>query len=406
MTADPVGTLVRAGLAAAPWQVPRVAAAFLSRHLGAAGVEILYADHAQRHLSALDGASFPGDDAGWPIAADAGGPGAVFADRRDLAVASDGVVAVPLGVRGERVGVLRLRWDAGPPQHLGDAAGRASLAELADALALLLHADAGTDRIERWRRSEDFSLSAELQWAQLPAQSVVGASFTLAAHLEPAARVTSDLYDWSWSPDGVWFALLDAVGPRGRRGMASAQTATLALTALRNARRWGADLAEQAWLADRAVADHEDGESRVVALLAQVDVEGGHASVVGAGGPSLLLGEPRGRPWEVETLTDQPPLGSGEQDEYRCDDVALGPGRWLLAVTDGVLEACGTDGEAFGPGRLRDLLDVGGPVVDVPRRVVEAVTAHSGSELRDDASAILLARTGQPGQRRGRAGSA
>ena len=396
MTVDPVGALVRAALAAAPWQVPRVAADVIGRHLGATGVEILYADHAQRHLSALDVTSPPDRDEEWPVAARGGGPGVAFADQRDLVVASGGAVGadLPLTVRGERIGVLRLRWDAtGLPWHLAEEEGRAALVDLTETLALLLrHADGGTDDIERWRRSDDFSLSAELQWAQLSAQSVVGPSFTLAAHLEPAARVTSDLYDWSWSPDGVWFALLDATGPRGRRGLAAAQTATLALTALRNARRSGADLAEQAWLADQAVADHEGGESRVVALLATVDVESGHASVVGAGGPSLLLGEPQGRPWVPQRLTEQPPLGSGDHDEYRCDDVTLEPDQWLLAVSDGVLEACGGDGEAFGPDRLRDLLDVGGPAIDAPRRIVEAVVAHSGPDLDDDASAILLAR--------------
>ena len=399
-----MGTLVRTALAAPPWQVPHVISDVLTEHLGATSVQLLYADYAQRHLTALEGSTPRDHVGGWPIATDAHGPGEVFTSQRRRTSVTAGSVGedLPLTVRGERLGVLSLRWGpAGMPHHLAGEQGRALVEQVADAVALLLrHADAGTDRIERWRRSEDFSLAAELQWAQLPAQSVVDPSFVLAAHLEPAAQVTSDAYDWSCSPGKVWFALLDATGPQERRGLASAQTVTLALTALRNARRAGADLAEQAWLADQAVAAHEGGRSQVSAVLAEIDLDRGRASVIGAGGPSLLLGEPQRRPWALQSLSEQAPLGSGDQDEYRCDDIAVEPGQWLAALSDGVAEAPDGSGQPFGLERLRDLLD-DGPALDAPRRIIEAATAHSGDDLPDDASIIVFARSrdhhGQPG---------
>lgn len=397
MTGDLVGTLVRTALAAPPWQVPHVVTDFLTERLEAQDVDILYADYDQRRLTALEGSITSEPDDGWPIASDLDGPGAVFAGQRAHVTVSRGMVGedLPLTARGERLGVLRLLWGAsGIPHHLAGDAGRVLRGEVADTVALLLlHADAGTDRIERRHRSEDFSLAAELQWRQLPAQSIVTSSFTVAAHLEPAAQVASDLYDGSCAPGKVWFTLLDATGPNGRHGLISAQTATLALTALRNARRCGADLAEQAWLADQAVAAHAGGQSKVSAVIGEVDLEQGYASVIAAGTAFVLMGEPQRRPWAFQELTEQPPLGLGDPVDYRCEDVTIEPGQWLIALSDGVMDARDDRSEAFGLLRLRDLLDQDGSAVDAPRRIIEAVTAHSGSDLDDDASAVLFTDT-------------
>jgi len=63
---------------------------------------------------------------------------------------------------------------------------------------------------------------------------------------------------------------------------------TLAMTALRNGRRAGVPLAEQASLADQALFAHYSGSSFVAALLMRLDLATGRLSVVDAGSPQLL----------------------------------------------------------------------------------------------------------------------
>lgn len=84
----------------------------------------------------------------------------------------------------------------------------------------------------------------------------------LAALLEPAPQISSDLFDWSLNGSRLAITLLEASG----RGVPAAQGGDLALAALRNARRLGRPLAEQAALADQAMWSRYTGHAVVHAL--------------------------------------------------------------------------------------------------------------------------------------------
>ena len=70
--------------------------------------------------------------------------------------------------------------------------------------------------------------------------------------MEPAAGIGGDTFDYSLARDALHFSVTDAMG----HGVASALTATLGVASLRNTRRAGRRLVEQADAANAAIAEH------------------------------------------------------------------------------------------------------------------------------------------------------
>lgn len=72
----------------------------------------------------------------------------------------------------------------------------------------------------------------------------------------------------------------------------------------------------------------------------------------------------------------------------------LEPGDGVLFYTDGVVDARAPGGDEFGAQRLADLagqvISQGLGAGDAVRRVVRAVLHHNITELRDDASMVLV----------------
>ena len=78
----------------------------------------------------------------------------------------------------------------------------------------------------------------------------------------------------------------------------------------------------------------------------------------------------------------------------------LEPGDAVLLYTDGVIEARTPAGELFGLERLADLAEreaaSGQPAEELVRRLVRAVLDHQASDLRDDATLLLVQWTRTP----------
>ncbi len=190
---------------------------------------------------------------------------------------------IPLEAYGYTPGVLTV---VGPStQGPAAAFGLPDWRRLGRTLAVLLHqAATTTDQLELARRTYDYSIAAELQWQLLPPADVATDRFALRAVVEPAPRVTSDLFDWSLNGDLLTVTLLDAAG----RGLVATQVGDLALAALRNARRGGRTIAEQAALADQALWDRHHGHAVVHALLFEIDLARDTVAAVHAGSPIVL----------------------------------------------------------------------------------------------------------------------
>jgi serine phosphatase RsbU (regulator of sigma subunit) len=153
-----------------------------------------------------------------------------------------------------------------------------------------------TDLFETGQRTVPLSLAAEIQRRLLPAAFTCEADhFTLAGWLEPAGEVGGDTFDFSLDRDTLHISMTDAMG----HSVASALLATLAVGALRNARRGGRSLPEQARAASDALLDYAGDGGFVTGQLVRVDLLDQTADVLNAGHPSpfRLRG---GRAEEVE----------------------------------------------------------------------------------------------------------
>ncbi|MFF0740343.1 PP2C family protein-serine/threonine phosphatase [Streptomyces sp. NPDC004111] len=299
-------------------------------------------------------------------------------------------VHLPVSVRGDRLGVLSLALPEGDdtPQVLDE------LVRLADVLAHeLVVADRDTDLYLQARRATRLTLAAEMQWQLLPGRSCTRPEYTLGAQLQPAYAIYGDNFDWATTGDTLTLTVTNGMGD----GIKAALLTNLAINALRNARRAGLSLADQAALADQALYGEHQGEQYVSALLFEFDLATGAFEVIDAGSPKIWrLRKGTAEPIELEP---QLPLGMFEDTHYVPQHHTVEPGDRLLIVSDGVYASTSSQGELFSARPLTRVLSETRllPAPQVPQAVLEALAAHHvpGPDS-DDAMVICLDWHGRP----------
>ena len=241
-------------------------------------------------------------------------------------------VLAPVTERGEALGLLEMSLPAEPSSSV-----LAEIARIAHVLAFVVIANSRhTDVFERGQRSTRFTLPAEIQRRLLPASFTCEAgAFTLSAWLEPADNIAGDTFDYSLGREVLHLSVTDAMG----HGVASALTATLCVASLRNARRQGASVLEQAALANAALVEYgidvaDDGF--VTGLVGRLDLRAGTLALVNAGHVAPYLAR-AGTVAPVQLPVDLP-LGLFKDTAYRSTDLILEPGDRLVIVTDGMLK--------------------------------------------------------------------
>ncbi|MBU8856718.1 MULTISPECIES: PP2C family protein-serine/threonine phosphatase [unclassified Micromonospora] len=345
-------------------------AAELARTYGVTRTELYQVDYRLAELLPLDDG---------PAVTGPGHPAWRAFDHQEPVIA-DGVGWFPVGMRGERRGVLQVSPVPADPH------ARRELDTIATVLGHELSAVMPTTDIYRTaRRSRRLTLAAEMQWELLPGRSRIRPSFSLAGQLEPAYAVRGDSFDWSDDGHRLWLAVLNGFG----EGVAAALLASLATYALRNARRAGLDLADQAALADQAIYAQYRGAQHVSVLLIELDLATGELTVVDAGSPRLL----RLRAGEVseQELDEQFPLGMFEGTDYRPQRFRLEREDRLFVVSDGVIDAT-TERVRYGEAALDRFLRRTGPMepLDAVRSLIGDVRAFVAGDLVDDAVVVCL----------------
>jgi serine phosphatase RsbU (regulator of sigma subunit) len=183
-------------------------------------------------------------------------------------------------------------------------------------------------------------LSAEIQRRLLPAAFTCEAgAFTLSGWLEPAASVAGDTFDYSLARDVLHFSVTDAMG----HDVTSALIATLGIGSLRNSRRRGDSLVEQADAANTALAAYAVVPAGyMTAVLGRLDLRTGTCALLAAGHlPPLLVRDGTAQP---VGLPRNLPLGMfDDADGFRAGEVALRPGDRLVVFTDGMWERNAAD---------------------------------------------------------------
>jgi serine phosphatase RsbU (regulator of sigma subunit) len=232
------------------------------------------------------------------------------------------------------------------------------------------------------------SLEAEIQRRLLPGSyTCEGGQFTLAGWLEPAGDVGGDTFDFSLERDTLHLSITDAMG----HTVDAALLATVLVGALRNGRRRGLDLADQAQLAHDALTEYAaDRGAFVTGQLVRIDLASGSARILNAGHPPPL----RIRDGRVETIALLPdsPFAAPRDGRYSVQDLELVAGDRLVFLTDGMLE------------RNAAQVDVAGLLADCAsmharetvQELTRAVVAACGGELRDDATILCFDWHGGP----------
>lgn len=205
---------------------------------------------------------------------------------------------LPVSVRGDRLGVLTVTLP-------GADAVRRWEPELADIAGVLGHevvvAERDTDLYLQARRKDRLTLAAEMQWQLLPGRSCSRPEYELGAQLEPAYAIFGDNFDWSATADRLMLYVTNGMG----EGIEASLLTNLAINALRNARRAGISIADQAALADQAVYAHYRGRCYLSVLMFDFDLATGRTRVVDAGSPSCCgCGT---APWSVSPSTPSCP---------------------------------------------------------------------------------------------------
>ncbi|MFJ6197920.1 PP2C family protein-serine/threonine phosphatase [Micromonospora sp. NPDC092111] len=309
-----------------------------------------------------------------------------FRSQQPATEAQDGGhcrVWVPLTTWGERLGVLLVELPREPdPQTV------ARIGEMARDLAIALRAaDRETDRYRRARRRERLSMAAEMQWELLPGRSVTHDAFLLAGQLEPAYTVGGDHFDWSVDTGRLTLTVLNGTGT----GLAAAMLTALTVNAMRNARRSGGGLVEQAELASDTLFYQHRGQRHVATLLLSVDTATGRVRAVDAGSPQVL--RLRGTTVEPIALEQQLPLGMFAETRYVVQEFDVEPGDRLFVVSDGVYDARPGGQESYGERamarsmrstRLQPAAEAVGTVMR------ELFAYHADTDLSDDAVVVCL----------------
>jgi hypothetical protein len=267
---------------------------------------------------------------------------------------------------------------------------------LADSLAgvvaaLIVTRGQCTDAYTTIRRSEKFSLAAEMQWDLLPPLSLDSGRVSVAGLIQPAYDVGGDSFDFAVNGDILDFAVFDAMG----HGLESSQLAHLAVSSYRHSRRSGLDLDATYQAMDAAVAGSGQGERFVTCLLGRLDLLDGHLTFINIGHPLPLLvrgGQVLG-PLACEPTL---PAGLGTITGGGATEVAqavLDPGDRLFCITDGVVDSHRPGGEHFGEERLAELLAAQSrahlDAAETVRQLSHTVLEHHGV-LSDDTTCFLI----------------
>ena len=378
---DFAGALHRALDAAPPYALPAVLSAVLAENVGAKEVSLWLADYGEVTLECVTADVDVRDPASVPV--DDSAAGRAFLTQAPVAVDDSGGqrLYLPVTVRAERVGVLDVLLPDSSAQ-LREELGRAAMV----VGYVVSTARRYTDLFERVRRRRELILAAEIQWELLPVLGYEADELSVAGALEPAHAIAGDSFDYAVDAEHVHVVITDGMG----HGLRAALLGSLAVAALRHARRRGRDVIAQTKEASQVVHDQFGGDQFVTGTIGAIDMGSGVMRVVNAGHP---------RPWlargdaveQIELFADYP-LGLFPGVDYREQEVALEPGDRVLLVSDGVIEAASPAGEEFGSERLRNLIGETRDQLpsEVVRRIARAVVDHRQVPLRDDATVVSL----------------
>ncbi|HSD78330.1 MAG TPA: PP2C family protein-serine/threonine phosphatase [Solirubrobacteraceae bacterium] len=297
----------------------------------------------------------------------------------------------PLCVRDRALGVLVTC--GGPPGGLQDlAAGAAVSLELVSGY---------TDAVHRARRRKDINAAGEIQQDLLPPRIATVAGAHVAGGVLPGYEVGGDFFDYAENDDGLWLAIGDAMG----KGNSAAAISSLAVGALRAARRNDATLEQTAAAVHEAVSDVGGRHRFLTAVFAVWHPGSRTLASINCGHPPPLIVAPGGRAVTELVGEGTYPLGLFDRDRtFQRVERRIEPGQRVLLYSDGIAEHRSDAGEPFGTENIaRALIGCGtATAAGTVRALQDAVLSFSRRPLRDDATILLMHALAEPRARASR----
>src|SRR5438093_838726 len=207
------------------------------------------------------------------------------------------------------------------------------------------------DELEKWRHELERDLAAArlTQQSLIPQKPVVLPGWQVATCYRPVIQVGGDIYGWLQMKDGrILFWIADGTG----HGAAAALLTTLAKLLFQHGREHDTPVS----LMEAVDYDFRSifrARSFMTAMCIALDPATGHAGVVGAGHPPLLVVRHDGTTQSVASMA--PPLGLIKRAEFTETPIDLGPGDAFLLYTDGILRS-GKDERHRAAPRLEKIL--------------------------------------------------
>jgi sigma-B regulation protein RsbU (phosphoserine phosphatase) len=262
-----------------------------------------------------------------------------------------------------------------------DASPLAFLAAIAGLLFLLT-----TELVDRVLVRDELEVARELQRELLPSRSPDLPGWSFAHSSRTANEIGGDYYGFQDLSDGELAVIVaDASG----HGMAAGLLMAIADASLRIALDLDPSPAAVARLVNRALNRAGDRRSFVTLFYGRLDPRSGRLDYVCAGHPPPLVRRADGT--LEEPGSGSLPLGLRPDANPALGTLRIGLGDRLVLFTDGLFEAPGATGEAFGYERLRREVAASTGAADAHDRLRAAVERHAaGGELADDLTIVVL----------------
>jgi len=246
------------------------------------------------------------------------------------------------------------------------------------------------DELERWRRDLERDLAAArlTQQSLIPQKPLVLPGWQVATCYRPVIQVGGDIYGWLRMRDGrVLFWIADGTG----HGAAAALLTTLAKLLFQH----GLEHDTPVSLMEAVDYDFRSivrARSFMTAMCIALDPATGHAAIVGAGHPPLLVVRHNGTTQSIASVA--PPLGLIKQAAFTETPIDFHPGDAFLLYTDGILRWGKDEHRGPAPAQLEKILRYSAPSADALLKHVLAQTVPENSEKTapDDVAVIAVRR--------------
>ena len=239
------------------------------------------------------------------------------------------------------------------------------------------------DELEEWRRNLERDLAAArlTQQSLIPQKPPPLPGWQVATCYRPVIQVGGDIYGWLPMKDSrILFWIADGTG----HGAAAALLTTLAKLLFHHG---SVEHDAPATVMERVNSDFRSifgARSFMTAMCVALDPASGHASVVGAGHPPLLVIRDNGATESIASIA--PPLGLIERPEFTETVIGFEAGDAFLLYTDGLFGSAKDERHRLTPQRLEKMLDHSAPSAEALLKgiLTQVAPGNAGDPLPDD----------------------